>query len=162
MQLGFPLEAILSLFGAFAGVFLAFALQRRAASKDAVDDAVERLLLSISEHAVSALAFPALVQQTKNMWTAGAVPPPGLVQPQGYGVSISFEILRLRTRGRERLAVEAISAAWGDIRNSKDWAAVSTASGLLAGVVADWRLGQIESMDRRILRIRDIVRKVEE
>lgn len=148
------LGVLLSFVGSFVAVFVAFALERRAARATARDDAIERLLARLSEYASETLDFNSRVSYAMVAFKTGGSPTPPGGSPTGYAVSIAFQILLIRTPRGRRKAVESMLDAWGDIRNSENWKQCSAAAGVLAAIVADWRLKvDVDKFDQRLKRI---------
>ena len=149
------LAALVGAFAGVAGVLIGFRLQRRAARSDSVDDAVERLLIRLSEFAEESKIY-ANHHRFFFAVPLNSPPPAGPARPVGYAVSIAFEILSMRTTGRERREANDISLIWSDILHAPGAADAATAAGLLAGLVASWRRGTLENLSERAAMIRSL------
>jgi hypothetical protein len=151
------LAALVGAFAGVAGVLIGFRLQRRAAASDSVDDAVERLLIQLSEFAEESQVY---ADHNRFVFTRAinTPPPPGPARPVGYSVSIAFEILAMRTSGGVRAVVNDISMIWADILHAPSAADAASAAGVLAGLVSSWRMGTLDNLAERSAMIRSLAR----
>ncbi|WP_022891599.1 hypothetical protein [Agromyces subbeticus] len=121
--------------GVFA-VWLAFGWQRRASAQDGVDQAVEYLLRRIAEYVSDLDAYKRDIGLVN--WSAGQRPQRYV--PHAAGVSIAVELLRMRTKGKERKVADEVGKAWS-LAAAATLDKRGTACGFLAGAISDWRLG---------------------
>ena len=130
---------------AVVAVYYGFRLQRTASSEDAIDAAVERLLVEIADFVTEVIAYRAEARTADQEWN-----PP---KPPGHGVSVAIEILKIRTRDENRRMAGHFSAAWSDIVRTPYMKYRQEAAGHLAGAISDWRLGRAEPAVLRNLKL---------
>lgn len=130
-----------------AGVVWGFDQQRRAGSAEAMDRAVEHLLLRLDEwtHASRAATRGRL---TNRVNLSNGLPVSLHPEPHDGSVSIALELLRVkvhdrgwyRARTRDVAVSDALLEAWNRIV-SGTFVGKEQSCGLLAGVVTKWRTG---------------------
>jgi len=145
-------QLLAALVGAGVGVFgvlLGFRLQRSASREDAVDAAIERLLVELSQFAEVTATY---ADRMRFAFFPGKDATPVPTKPLGFAVGIAFEIVAIRTRGRERIMAKKISAGWDNIMGGTRSPEAATATGLLAGLISEWRTQGITvaDVDRRL------------
>jgi len=136
------------------GVLIGFALQRRSARSDSLDDAVERLLICLSEYADEMDLF---VREYAGLFMRQSITearPPGPRKPAGYSVSIAIEVVIVRARGQDRRMAMRIAEAWAEVRKSASSKRSTDAAGTLAVVITDWRTGNLRNEADRLQEVR--------
>jgi len=129
------------------GVWVAFRLERRAATADGFDTSVERLLQRIDELAADTDAW----QKTSSLtnWARGDRPPP---HPHVGRVSIAIEMVKLRARSTDQAPIQQISDAWDVIAQAHGEQLVH-GCGVLATAVVRWRAKAPATEFERALRV---------
>ena len=118
------------------GVWLAFRWQQGASSGEAVDRAVENLLLRIGEYVADMDAYRRDFDMVN--WAAGGRPQRQM--PHAAVVSIAVELVRTRTKGAERAIANEIGNAWSLVAGA-DLDKRGTACAFLAESITLWRSG---------------------
>jgi hypothetical protein len=118
------------------GVWWAFRLQRKAATRDGVEHAVENLLLRLAEYVGLVDAYTKEFDMMQ--WHVYGAKMQR-TYPHAAPVSIAVELLRMRTVGQERAVADAFAATWNIVAHAPAQTAAS-AAGHMATAVSLWRL----------------------